>query len=178
MFNNTRFIRQKLEKHREMLYQLAYSWCHQPALAHDLVQDTIVKALRNAKQLQNTQAIKSWLTHILANCWFEHLRSRHDIVDIDNLPAEFLPGVPDGNKHRDMIERVRHAIAELPIGQCQVITLVDLAGFSYAEIADILDIPIGTVMSRICRARKALKIALAEYDQRHDFARARIRRIK
>ena len=178
MFNNTRFIKQELEQRREMLYQLAYSWCHQPALADDLVQDTMVKALRNARQLQNTQAIKSWLSRILSNCWYDHLRSRRDIVDIDNLPAEMHPSVPDGNEHRDMVERVRHAIETLPIGQRQVITLVDLAGFSYAEIAEILDIPIGTVMSRICRARNTLKVALAEYDPRHDYARAKIRRIK
>jgi len=178
MFNNARFIKQELEKRRELLYQLAYSWCHQPALADDLVQDTMVKALRNARQLQNTKAIKSWLSRILSNCWYDHLRSRRDTVDIDNLPAEILPSVPDGNEHRDMVERVRHAIGNLPDGQRQVITLVDLAGFSYAEIADILDIPIGTVMSRICRARNSLKVALAEYDPRRDLVRAKIRRIK
>lgn len=178
MFNNTRFIRQELEKRRELLYQLAYSWCHQPALADDLVQDTMIKALRNGRQLQNTQAIKSWLTRILSNCWYDHLRSRRDIVDIDSLPVDKHPSVPDGNERRDMVERVRHAIGKLPNGQRQVITLVDLAGFTYAEIADILDVPIGTVMSRICRARKSLKVALAEYDPRHDYARAKIRRIK
>ena len=69
-------------------------------------------------------------------------------------------------------------IAELPVGQRQVITLVDLAGFSYAEISDILDIPVGTVMSRISRARKALKVKLADYDPQHDMLRAKIRRIK
>jgi RNA polymerase sigma-70 factor (ECF subfamily) len=178
MFNNTRFIRQEIEKRRELLYQLAYSWCHQPALADDLVQDTMVKALRNAGQLQNTQAIKSWLSRILSNCWYDHLRSRRDTVDIDSLPVDTHPSVPDGNDHRDMVERVRHAIEQLPDGQRQVITLVDLAGFSYAEIAGILDIPIGTVMSRICRARNILKVALAEYDPRHDVARAKLRRIK
>jgi len=178
MFNNTRFIRQELEKRRELLYQLAYSWCHQPALADDLVQDTMVKALRNARQLQNTQAIRSWLTRILSNCWYDHLRSRRDTVDIDSLPAETHPSVPCSNERQDMVERVRHVIKQLPDGQRQVITLVDLAGFSYAEIAETLDIPIGTVMSRICRARKSLKVALADYDPRHDFMRAKIRRIK
>jgi RNA polymerase sigma-70 factor (ECF subfamily) len=178
MFNNTRFIRQELEKRRELLYQLAYSWCHQPALADDLVQDTMVKALRNARQLQDTRAIKSWLTRILSNCWYDHLRSRREIVDIDSLPAEKHPSVPCGNERQDMITRVRHMIGQLPDGQRQVITLVDLAGFSYAEIAEILDIPIGTVMSRICRARNALKVALAEYDPRHEIARATLRRVK
>jgi RNA polymerase sigma-70 factor (ECF subfamily) len=178
MFNNTRLIRNELEQRRPMLYQLAYSWCHQPALADDLVQDTMVKALRNAKQLKNTKAVKAWLTRILANCWYDHLRSSRDLADIDNLGAEIEPRTEDGNERQDIVDRVRQMIAQLPDGQRQVITLVDLAGFSYAEIGEILDIPIGTVMSRICRARKALKKALSEFDPRHDYARANIRRIK
>jgi len=178
MFNNTRFIRKELEAKRDMLYQLAYSWCHQPALADDLVQEALLKALRNAGQLNDSKAVKAWLTRILANCWYDHLRSRRNLVDIDNLPVEDLPRSGDTNERQDIIDRVREMIARLPNGQRQVITLVDLAGFSYAEIAEILEIPIGTVMSRICRARQALRNALAEYDPRHEFARARIRRVK
>ena len=100
------------------------------------------------------------------------------MVDIDNLPYEDYPYETDTNDRQDIIDRVRAMIAQLPVGQRQVITLVDLAGFSYAEISEILEIPIGTVMSRICRARKSLKTALADYDPRHDFARAKIRRVK
>lgn len=178
MLNNSLFIRKELEKRREMLYRLAYSWCHQPALADDLVQEAMLKALRNARQLHNTKAVKSWLTRILANCWYDHLRSQRDMMDIDDLTPDRHPATPETHERQDIIDRVRGMIAQLPNGQRQVITLVDLAGFSYAEIAEILDIPIGTVMSRICRARKALKAALAEYDPRHDYARAKIRRIK
>ncbi len=178
MLNNSLFIRKELEKRRQLLYQLAYSWCHQPALADDLVQETMLKALRNARQLQNTRAVKSWLTRILANCWYDHLRSQRDMLDIDSLAHDKHPSTQDGSERQDIIHRVRSRIAQLPDGQRQVITLVDLAGFSYAEIAEILDVPIGTIMSRISRARKALKAALAEYDPRHDYAHARIRRIK
>ena len=178
MLNNSLLIRKELEKHRSLLYRIAYSWCHQPALADDLVQETMLKALRSSRQLNNTKAIKSWLTRILSNCWYDHLRSRRDVIDIDSLSHDSHPSIQDSNERQDIIDRVRSMIAQLPDGQRQVITLVDLAGFSYAEIADILEIPIGTVMSRICRARKALKTALAEYDPRHDRARATIRRIK
>lgn len=178
MLNNSLFIRKELGKRRELLYQIAYSWCHQPELADDLVQETMLKALRNSRQLQNTKAVKSWLTRILANCWYDHLRSRRDAVDIDSLSHDKHPRTQDSSEREDIIDRVRRMIAQLPDDQRQVITLVDLAGFSYAEIAEILEIPMGTVMSRICRARKVLKVALAEYDPRHDYARAKIRRIK
>ena len=178
MITNRRYIRGELEKRRELLYRLAYSWCHNPALADDLVQDAMVKALKNARQLKDTAAIKSWLSKILANCWYDHLRRYRETVDLDNLPYDETTSTGDGNEQQDIVSRVRAMIATLPVGQRQVITLVDLAGFSYVEIADILDIPIGTVMSRISRARKALRLKLADYDPRHDIIRAKIRRIK
>jgi RNA polymerase sigma-70 factor (ECF subfamily) len=178
MLNHSLFIRKELEKRRSLLYQIAYSWCHQPALADDLVQEAMLKALRNSRQLKNTGAVKSWLTRILANCWYDHLRSHREAVDIDSLSHDKHPHTQDSSEREDIIDRVRSMIAQLPDDQRQVITLVDIAGFAYAEIAEILGIPIGTVMSRICRARKALKVALAEYDPRHDYARAKIRRIK
>jgi RNA polymerase sigma-70 factor (ECF subfamily) len=178
MFSNTKFIRNELEKRRDLLYQIAYSWCHDPSLADDLVQEALLKALRNAKQLKDTDAIKGWLSKILANCWYDYLRQKKETVDLDSLPYEENVHAIDTNERQDIVDRVRAMIALLPIGQRQVITLVDLAGFSYAEISGILDIPIGTVMSRICRARKALKITLAEYDPRHEFVRARLRSVK
>lgn len=178
MLSNTRFIKNELGKRRDLLYQIAYSWCHNPALADDLVQETMVKALRKANQLKNIDAVKGWLSKILANCWYDYLRRTREMVDIDNLPYEDYPYETDTNDRQDIVDRVRAMIARLPVGQRQVITLVDLAGFSYAEISEILEIPIGTVMSRICRARKSLKTALADYDPRHDFARAKIRIVK
>ena len=177
MFSNIKFIRNELEKHRDLLYRIAYSWCHDPSLADDLAQEAILKALRNAKQLKNTDAIKGWLSKILANCWYDYLRRKKETVDLDSLPYEEDVHAIDSNERQDIIDRVRAMIAELPIGQRQVITLVDLAGFSYAEIAGILDIPIVTVMSRICRARKTLRTSLADYDPRQDYVRAHLRSV-
>ncbi|MEN8109016.1 MAG: sigma-70 family RNA polymerase sigma factor, partial [Pseudomonadota bacterium] len=128
--------------------------------------------------LKNTEAIKGWLSKILANCWYDHLRRTRETVDLDNLPYEETASSGDEHEQQDIVSRVRAMIAELPVGQRQVITLVDLAGFSYVEISHILDIPVGTVMSRISRARKALRVKLADYDPRHDILRAKIRRIK
>lgn len=178
MISNAHFIRQELERHRGLLYRIAYSWCHNPSLADDLVQEALLKALRKAKQLKNTNAIKGWLSKILANCWYDHLRQSKEMVGLENLPYDEQTVTPNENDRQDIINRVRTMIAQLPMGQRQVITLVDLAGHSYAEIAEILDIPVGTVMSRICRARSALKKSLAEYDPRHDFVRAKLRRVK
>ena len=178
VITNKRYIRAELEKRRELLYRLAYSWCHNPALADDLVQDAMVKALKNARQLKDTAAIKGWLSKILANCWYDYLRRTRETVDLDNLPYEEISSEGDEHEQQDIVSRVRAMIATLPVGQRQVITLVDLAGFSYIEIAEILDIPVGTVMSRISRARNALRTKLADYDPRQEIMRAKIRRIK
>jgi len=178
LLTHTGFMRRELEKRRSLLYKIAYSWCHNPSLADDLVQEAMLKALRKAGQLKNTEAVSSWLSKILANCWYDYLRRTRETVDLDSLP--YKDEAPEGDIHekQDIVRRVRAMIAELPLGQRQVITLVDLAGFSYVEIADILGIPIGTVMSRISRARKALRTKLADYDPRQEIMSAKIRRIK
>ena len=178
MITNKCYIREELERRRELLFRLAYSWCHNPALADDLVQDAMVKALKNARQLKDATAIKGWLSKILANCWYDHLRRSREMVDLDNLPYEETSSEGDEHEKQDIVSRVRAMIATLPVGQRQVITLVDLAGFSYVEIAEILEIPIGTVMSRISRARNVLREKLADYDPRQEIMRAKIRRIK
>jgi len=178
LFTGTSFIRKELEKRRSLLYRIAYSWCHNASLADDLVQDTIVKALRNSRQLKNTEAVNGWLSRILANCWYDYLRQQKETVDLDNLPYEEFASDDDEHEKQDIVRRVRAMIAELPMGQRQVITLVDIAGFSYVEIAEILDIPIGTVMSRINRARRALKTKLADYDPRQELVRVKLRRVK
>ena len=167
IFGSSEF-RTRLEGSRVRLYRLAYSWCHDAALADDLVQETLYKALKKSGQLRDIEALEGWLFRILANCWHDHLRQRRSTVDIDDLddmeemPFENRPTPEDMHGEKQLVARVRSAIERLPLGQRQVLTLVDLEEFSYSETAEILDIPVGTVMSRICRARQALKQQLFE----------------
>jgi RNA polymerase sigma-70 factor (ECF subfamily) len=146
------------------LHRLAFAWCHDAALADDLAQEALTRGLARLEQLRESARLMSWLFAILNRCWIDHLRGRRDDLDDDalaELPSD-LPG-PDGHAERQQtVSRVRAAIAELPLGQRQVVTLVDLEDFSYAEVAEILAIPIGTVMSRLCRARVSLRELLAE----------------
>lgn len=155
-------FRRTLGEYRENLYRIAYSWCHNPALADDLVQETLAKALKNSGQLRDPKTLKAWLYLILSNCWRDHFRRSRDTVDIDDVVLVDQE-TPDVRHDRNqVIQGVRNAIALLPMGQRQVISLVDLEGCSYIEVAQILDVPIGTVMSRLSRARKALKERLLE----------------
>jgi len=155
-------FKRTLADYRENLYRIAYSWCHNAALADDLVQETLAKALKNRNQLRDQKTIKAWLYRILSNCWRDHFRRSRETVDIDDVIL-IESDTPDRHHDRQqIIDRVRNAIARLPMGQRQVISLVDLEGCSYIEVAQILDTPIGTVMSRLSRARKALKDQLLE----------------
>lgn len=159
---------ERLGESRPRLWRLAYSWSHNRALSDDLVQDTLAKALVKHKQLREPELLNGWLCSIMANCWHDHLRQHRDTTDIDDVPDLQLPdgATPeDGCQQNQTIRRVRRAVGELPVGQREVITLVDLEECSYGEVAAILDIPIGTVMSRLSRARFALKEKLREPEQ-------------
>ncbi len=164
-FRPSAAFRHGVEAHREGLYRLAFSWCHDPALADDLVQETLLRALARAAQLREPDRLKSWLCAILANCLRDHFRRTRLFHDIDALDEAVLghgetPEVARASAQ--LAERVRAEVARLPLGQRQVLTLVDLEGCSYAEVGEILSVPIGTVMSRLCRARAALKLRLLD----------------
>jgi len=146
---------QRGERHK--LYRLAMSWCGDRMLADDLVQDCMVKAWQNRHQLKDREKLNAWMFRILHNCWMEHLRRVKPTTDLEQLPVE-VGGGPDGKLEQQQLSaRVRQAVSRLPVGQREVVTLVDLEEFRYAEVAEILDIPIGTVMSRLNRARKTLR---------------------
>ncbi len=164
LFKRDHKLRQRLEAMRPRLYRLAYSWTMNPALADDLTQDTLVKGLRKVGQLKNPDALEGWLFGILRNCWRDYYRSHRDMDELDNnqLTDEFTP--EHHHEQQNIVTKVRSAVAQLAEGQREVLTLVDLEGFSYAEVSQSLDIPMGTVMSRLCRARKALAEKLLALD--------------
>jgi len=171
----------QLEQSRVRLYRVAYSWCHDAALADDLVQETLSKALKNAGQLRDPEMLSSWLFTILTNCWRDHFRQfreMEDIEDLEDFRHAHAITPEDEHAQTQIVARVRGAVATLPLGQRQVLTLVDLEEFSYVEVAAILSIPVGTVMSRLCRARRALKELLQELAPQQAAQLSRIRRVK
>ncbi|MDP1735603.1 MAG: sigma-70 family RNA polymerase sigma factor [Sulfuritalea sp.] len=155
---------EQIKASRVRLYRLAFAWCHDAVLADDLAQEALTRGLSRLDQLRESARLMSWLFAILNRCWIDHLRARREDLDdeaLAELPSD-LPGPEAHAERQETVNRVRAAVATLPLGQRQVLTLVDLEDFSYAEVADVLAIPIGTVMSRLCRARGALKQLLLE----------------
>lgn len=157
-----RRLRQEVCDMRPQLYRSAYAWCHDPALADDLVQEAIIKALTRLKTLQDEGALKAWVFRIMTNCYRDWGRRQKDTVDVDTMDIP-CDDCPDTQTERSrMVQDVRRAMAQLSDEHRQVITLVDLEGFAYSEVSDILEVPIGTVMSRLSRARAQLKKLLLE----------------
>jgi RNA polymerase sigma-70 factor (ECF subfamily) len=164
LFGRGPALRREIEQSRDMLGRMAYAWCHDRALADDLAQEAIEKGLRAAAQLRDPARLRAWLLQILANCLRDHVRERRDHLDIEEVEDSLLlasgAGPEEARASAELAGRVRGAVEQLPLGQRQVVTLVDLEECSYTEAAEILGVPIGTVMSRLCRGRRALREAL------------------
>jgi RNA polymerase sigma-70 factor (ECF subfamily) len=175
----SRNARSVLETHRARLYRIAYAWTRSPALADDLVQETLTKALVKSGQLRDPKASEAWLYSILSNCYRDHFRRLRETEDVDTIELLSDSNPEQESSQQQLIEKVRAAMMRLPEGQRQVVSLVDIEGFSYVEVAEILAVPIGTVMSRLCRARASLKEhLLPELRAQTDAGEPKLRRVK
>lgn len=162
----------------DQLYSAALRMTRNAADAEDLVQETYLKAYRGYERFQEGTNLKAWMYRILTNSYINRYRAKQrrpdesDIADVEDMylyrrlggehsdlgtSAEdsFLSSVTDG--------AVKAAIEAIPENFRIAVLLADVEGFAYKEIAEILEIPIGTVMSRIHRGRKALEKQLHEY---------------
>ena len=173
----SRKLDKQLSNQRPRLYRLANSWCGDKMLADDLVQDTLSKALLKQDQLKDFSRMEAWLYRILHNCWMEYLRTNKPTTDIDELTLSSEESPEKRVVEQQIKLQVRKTVEMLPLTQRQVITLVDLEGCSYAEVTEILDIPMGTVMSRLNRARKMLKEQLMHVHHNHK-SHSHLRRVK
>jgi len=157
-----RTFRRLVENSRERLYRMAFAWTHDPHLADDLVQQALYKALNNYKQLKDYGAAEAWLFRILSNCLKDHYRAKRDTICSDDVVIADNVTPEHRTEEQQLVQKVRGAVRSLPLAQRQVVTLVDLEGFTYTAVAEILEVPVGTVMSRLCRGRKALKDRLID----------------
>ena len=172
----------------DALYRTALRMTRSEADAEDLVQETYIRAFRFREQFTPGTNLKAWLFRILTNTFINTYRRRQaqpEFTELDgvdefslykrmsdlktssgagNPETEFLDGLVDSE--------VKDALGELPEKFRQVV-LLDVEGFSYKEIAEMLDIPIGTVMSRLHRGRKFLQKRLLDLAQQRGIAAVR-----
>ncbi len=145
------------------LRRFALSLSRRGDLADDLVQTTVERAIANAASFDGQSRLEPWLFRIMRNAWIDHTRRRKTAgtqLDVHDMP-EALPTDPGpGLEARLMLQSVWTAMATLPEEQREVLHLVCIEEMSYAETAQALGIPAGTVMSRLSRARLALSSKL------------------
>jgi len=141
------------------LRRFALSLCRRSDVADDLVQITVEKAIKARDNYDPQTRLDPWLFRILRNAWIDMTRrtaTRGTELDIVDSPEAATVDGPRVTENHLMLQKTQAALATLPDDQREVITLVCFDEMSYAEAADILDIPKGTVMSRLARGRAAL----------------------
>jgi RNA polymerase sigma-70 factor (ECF subfamily) len=156
--------------HLDSLYGTALRLTHNEKDAEDLVQDTILRAFRFFHRFERGTNVKAWLFKILTNTFANKYRKRQrerTILDEVQTQAELNEaGLPDPEAAlaaRLVSDQVKEALESVPEEFRLAVILADLEDFSYREIAEIVDCPIGTVMSRIYRGRRILQRKLLAY---------------
>ena len=136
------------------LQRFARTLARVPADAEDLFQAAVERALRNQDQWQPGTRLESWLFRITQNLWFDELRAhRRRSVPLDSIPEPAADEGRDSASEGVDVERIQAAFHALPDAQRSVFALVFLEGQSYKDAAATLGVPVGTIMSRLARAR-------------------------
>jgi RNA polymerase sigma-70 factor, ECF subfamily len=158
----------------DRLYSAALRYTRDPTDAEDLVQETMVKAYRSFHQYRPGTNLKAWLYRVLHTTYISMYRKaqrrpqetlQEEIDDFSFYDEVARTGSSAEREVLDSLtaDEVKQALAELPETFRLAVYLADVEGFAYKEIAEIMDTPVGTVMSRLHRGRKALHKALATY---------------
>jgi len=171
-------------EHLDGLYRVALRLSRNPTVAEDLVQEAMLRAWRSFHTFREGTNIRAWLYRILMNAHVERYRKAARTPEVleEEIGDEYLyAGARDGDAlsqagnpevevlDRIMDQEVRESLDALPLPFRAAVMLVDVEGFSYKEAAEILGVPIGTVMSRLSRARHALKRRLAAFARDRHF---------
>ena len=168
--SNSESFEQLISKHINKLYNFALRLTQDADNAKDLLQECCLTACENYFQLKDVKKIKPWLFQILHRKFLNNYRGKKDaaLIDID-LTEELLTDSDDFfniKKIEYMVEdEIYNAFYTLPVEFREIILLADIEDLSYKEISEILDIPMGTIASRLYRGHKLLKEKLWHYAQ-------------
>jgi RNA polymerase sigma-70 factor (ECF subfamily) len=178
--------------YRDQLYKSALRMTRSVEDAEDLIQETYLKAFKYYERFAEGTNFKAWLFKIMKNTFINSYRKRKlqpPKVDFDEVqegleetlldqahasltdPESWLMSV-------EMDAEVREALMSLPHDYKMVVLLADLEGFAYKEIADILAVPVGTVMSRLYRGRRMLERALLSFGRRYNYVNTRPEKLR
>ncbi len=167
---DSRFYEPLVRAYEPQGFRVALGMMGNPDDARDALQEAFVKAFQNLSRFDTRRAFGPWFFQILRNQCRDQLRSRAARFRVEVVEDDILEFRPDetpssAKRHRERTEARRllwRALERVPDDQREILVLKELEGFRYQEIASILEIPEGTVASRLYHARKALRDALDE----------------
>lgn len=170
-----------VEKYKDIVYAVAYRFAHDPDLALDLAQDSLIRAYRGIKSFKGRSSFSTWLYRVTMNTCIDYTRRKARSVDSQTVPeevAEYVgvepivargPRAPDSQAlSGELGEKIQEAVDALPEYHRSVFVLYEIEGMSYREIAEVVGCSIGTVMSRLHYARKKLQKMLKPYVDKGD----------
>lgn len=154
-----------VEEYQSQVINIAYGMLSNREDAYDAAQEVFLRIYKNIGNFRGESALSTWIFRITKNVCMDFLRKRRELVSLDadeeNAPRQDIPDhrySPEKSVERTELQRlVRQAISQMEEKYRLAITLFDIEGLSYEEIAEILDCPVGTVKSRLSRAREKLK---------------------
>jgi len=153
-----------VRRHREGVVNVVYRMCGDANLAEDAAQEAFIRAWQHLPGYRPRSPFRNWVYRIATNVALDMLRRERETVDIDALSLAASDRGPEATvEGRERGEQVRQAVLALPPASRTVLVLREYEGLSYREIADMLGIPIGTVMSRLNYARNRLRESLTPY---------------
>ncbi len=167
-----------VERYQRRIFSVCFGVVRNPDDAMDLTQETLVKVYRNLEGFQGDSSFYTWVYRIAKNVSIDHVRrnQRHRTVDYDDAFGRDEDGDDDGMLpgrlgidpervlgRRELLDKIEEALGSLSPAHRECIVLREVQGLSYQEMADVLGISIGTVMSRLHHARKNMQRALGEY---------------
>lgn len=174
-------FQEEIIPHLDAMYNFALRLTSDPNDAEDLVQDTIVKAFRFFSSYEKGTNAKAWLFRILKNSYINNYRKKSkqpSQVDYDEVSSFYETIRADRTDTSDLEDRmfrelidddISNALEKLPEDFRTVVLLCDVEGFTYEEIANMLDVPIGTIRSRLHRGRNLLKAQLIDYAEERGY---------
>lgn len=169
--DSERFAREAMT-YIDSLYRVAFHLAKREEEAQDLVQETYLRALEAYEQFTQGTNMKAWMTRILYNLFFDRYHQKKRWVAVEDEPegteygegmAGENPGPEDHVLRQELRSKINEGLRKIPVEFRAPIILVDMGDFSYAEAAEILSCPLGTIRSRLSRGRRLLYQRLQGY---------------